>query len=62
MRCGIMVVAYHVRLLMTALCADEHLVIHIKDLVGRLNQLADALAVFSIKRDARAGFAAAHDF
>jgi hypothetical protein len=39
MRCGIMVVAYHVRLFMTALCADKHLGIQVKDLVGRLNQL-----------------------
>ena len=34
-----MVVAYNVRLFMTALCADEHLGIQVKDLVGRLDQL-----------------------
>ena len=38
-RFGIMVVAYYVRLSMTALCADEHLGIQVKGLVGRLNQL-----------------------
>ena len=43
-----MVVNHHIRLLMSAFCADEYLGIQFEDRVGRLNQLEPQFAIAEV--------------